>query len=52
MANFRIFYGPDMEWADSWVEAHEIALDWSVDEHGANINIEDQRTGKITQVWA
>ena len=52
MEEFRISYGPEMEWADSWAEAYEIALDWSVEEHGAIINIEDQRTGKITQVWA
>lgn len=52
MAEFRISLGPDMEWADDYEEAYEIALDWSVEEHGAIVTVEDQRTGKITEVWA
>ena len=52
MPEFRISFGPDMEWADTFEEAREIALDWSVEEHGANITIEDQRTGKLFQVFA
>lgn len=49
---FRISYGPDMEWADTYEEAYEIALDWSIEEHGALITIEDLRTGLLSQVWS
>lgn len=52
MDEFRIYYGPEMEWAETYEEAHEIALDWSIEEHGANITIEDLRTGELKQVWA
>ncbi|AEC53171.1 hypothetical protein SCRM01_225 [Synechococcus phage S-CRM01] len=52
MSDFRISHGPDVEWADDLDEARDIAFDWSVEEHGARITIEDLRTGKLTQVWA
>ena len=52
MDEFRISYGPDSEWANDYEKAREIALDWSIEEHGANITIEDLRTGELTQVWA
>lgn len=52
MDEFRISRGPDSEWAETYDDAYEIALDWSVEEHGAIVTIEDQRTGKLTEVWA
>lgn len=51
MAEFRISFGPDMEWASTYEEARDIAFDWSVEEHGACVTIEDP-FGQLTQVWA
>lgn len=52
MDEFRISLGPDVEWAETYGEAYELALDWSVEEHGAIVTIEDMETGKLTEVWA
>lgn len=49
---FLISFGSDVEWASDFDQARDIAFDWSVEEHGARITIEDERTGQMTEVWA
>jgi hypothetical protein len=52
MDEFRISYGPDSEWTNDYDRARDIAFDWSIEEGGACVTIEDLRTGELTQVWA
>lgn len=49
---FSISDGVDTEFAESYDEAYEIALDWSVEEHGTIVKVTDEETGKVTEVWA
>lgn len=49
---FSVEYQGEYEYADDYEDAFEIALDWSVQEAGASINILDNYTGQLREVVA